>query len=290
MVHNVLVTGANGQLGHCLQNAAADYTARGWQFFYTDVDTLDITDIEQILKAVEEHHIDLIINTAAYTNVDQAESDEAAARTLNATAVGHLAAVAKEKNLLLIHISTDYVFDGKSTTPYKTDHPYHPVSVYGITKAEGEKAIMESGCRSVIVRTAWLYSEYGNHNFVKTMIRLGQERNELKVVNDKKGAPTYAPDLAKVLLMLADKYDGQGLEIFHFANEGEITWFDLATEIMRIAHFPCKVFPITSDQYPSPAERPDYSVFDLSKIKKYLSISIPDWKESLQKCVHNYGF
>lgn len=290
MTHKVLVTGANGQLGHCVQNEARNYVDQGWQFFYTDVDTLDITNIEQIRNEVAQHQIDIIINTAAYTNVDKAESDVEMARLLNATAVKNLATVAREKKLLLIHISTDYVFDGKSSVPYKTDHPYNPVSVYGKTKAEGEKAIFESGCRAVIVRTAWLYSEYGNHNFVKTMIRLGQERSDLNVVNDKRGAPTYAPDLAQVLLLLADRYDKNGVEIFHFANEGSITWFDLASEIMKLAKFPCSVHPITSDQYPSPAERPDYSVFDLSKIKQYLGITIPDWKESLQKCVQNYGF
>lgn len=290
MSHHVLVTGANGQLGHCLQLASEPYSQKGWKFFFTDIDTLDITDPQQIRSIIAKHQIDIIINTAAYTNVDQAESDVDSARSLNATAVANLATAAHENNLLLIHISTDYVFDGKSTTPYKTNHPYNPVSIYGLTKAEGEKAILSNECRAIIIRTAWLYSEYGNHNFVKTMIRLGQERNELKVVNDKKGAPTYAPDLAKVILLLAEKYNANGTEIFHFANEGEITWFDLATEIMREANLPCKVYPISSDQYPSPAERPDYSVFDLSKIKTFLGITIPDWKDSLHRCIRNYGF
>ena len=277
---NILITGANGQLGNCLRDLAAVFQDQ-YDFYYTDVAELDITDAEAIEKFVVDNGIDIIINAAAYTAVDKAEDDEVNAYRLNCTAVGNLARVAKKHDLTLFHISTDYVFSGELATPYvETDTPA-PKSVYGSTKLAGEQAIVESGCRAIIIRTSWLYSEYGN-NFVKTMLRLGAERESLRVVCDQIGGPTYAGDLARVIYQLMENgEEPKGTEIYHFANEGVCSWFDFAKTIMDIAGLPCRVEAIPSSEYPAKAHRPAFSVFNLRKIKVATGTPIPYWRDSL---------
>ncbi len=278
---NILITGANGQLGNCLRDLAADYQDK-YNFYYTDVAELDITDAEAIDRYIIEHHIDIIINAAAYTAVDKAEDDEENAYRLNCSAVGNLAGVAKKHGLALVHISTDYVFSGEMATPYvETDVPA-PKSVYGSTKLAGERAIVESGCRAVVIRTSWLYSEYGN-NFVKTMLRLGREREFIRVVCDQIGGPTYAGDLAKVVFGMLDHLpEGEGTEFYHFADEGVCSWFDFAKAIMEMAGLDCRVEAIPTSDYPAKARRPAFSVFNLGKTKGTLGMVIPYWRDSLK--------
>lgn len=277
---NILITGANGQLGNCLRDLAADFQDK-YNFYYTDVAELDITDAEAIEKFVVDNGIDIIINAAAYTAVDKAEDDEENAYRINCTAVGNLAKAAKKHGLTLVHISTDYVFSGEIATPYvETDTPA-PKSVYGSTKLAGERAILESGCRAVIIRTSWLYSEYGN-NFVKTMLRLGAERECVRVVCDQIGGPTYAGDLSKVIFCLIENgLEHQGAVFYHFANEGVCSWFDFSKAIMEIAGLSCRVEAIPTSEYPAKAHRPPYSVFNLSKTKTVTKMNIPYWRDSL---------
>ena len=280
---NLLVTGCNGQLGTELQKIAANDLEHHWIF--TDVDTLDICDDNAIEHCFTANNIDLCINCAAYTAVDKAEDEPELAEKINAYAPKVLAETCLRHNALLIHISTDYVFGGDANEPYKVDDAINPQSVYGKTKAEGERLIRESGCNHMIVRTAWLYSSVGK-NFVKTMLMLGDTKDEINVVADQKGCPTWAYDLAVALVALLNKNGKDEVhETFHFTNEGQITWHDFATAIMEIGRKRCKVNPITTAQYPTKAKRPAYSVLDLSKIKAYAGIEIPDWKESLVKCI-----
>ena len=295
MQQNVLVTGANGQLGKSLQDLAPQYS-EDFRFIFTDVAELDITQPDAIREMVKRERVDFIINAAAYTAVDKAESDEAMAYLLNEKAVGNLAEAAKEADAMLLHISTDYVFDGKSETPYPTDATPNPLSVYGKSKWAGEQAIQHSGCKAVIVRTAWLYSPYGN-NFVKTMLRLATTKESIGVVNDQMGCPTLAADLARLLIRILQKSDNlQGVSVYHFANQGKISWYDFACEIMQLAEKKigkrCKVNPITTAEYPTTATRPNFSLFDLSKTTKDFNLDIPDWKESLEKAFpqicHNF--
>ena len=278
---NILVTGSKGQLGTELQKiASAEH-----QWFFTDVDTLDICDKAAVEQCFGEHHIDVCINCAAYTAVDKAEDEPELATLINAFAPKVLAEACLRHDALLIHISTDYVFGGDANKPYMVDDPINPQSVYGSTKAEGERLIRESNCNYMIVRTAWLYSSVGK-NFVKIMLMLGDTKEEINVVADQKGCPTWAHDLAVALVTLLDKNGKNEVhETFHFTNEGQITWHDFATAIMEIGRKNCKVNPITTDQYPTKAKRPAYSVLDLSKIKAYAEIEIPDWRESLVKCM-----
>ena len=277
---NILITGANGQLGNCLRDLATDYQDK-YNFYYTDVAELDITDAEAIEKFVVDNGIDIIINAAAYTAVDKAEDDEENAYRLNCTAVGNLARVAKTHGLALVHISTDYVFSGEFATPYvETDTPA-PKSVYGSTKLAGEQAIVESGCKAILIRTSWLYSEYGN-NFVKTMLRLGHEREEVSVVCDQIGGPTYAGDLARVIFqLLQTACPENGAAVFHFANEGVCSWFDLAKGVMEMACLGCRVRAIQTSEYPAKARRPAFSVFNLGKVKAATGMQIPYWRDSL---------
>ncbi len=277
---NILITGADGQLGHCLRDLAKEYQDK-YRFFYTDVAELDITDAAAIDKYIIDNQINVIINAAAYTAVDRAEDDEGNAYRINCTAVGNLAKAAKKHGLMLVHISTDYVFSGELATPYvETDTPA-PKSVYGSTKLAGERAIVESGCRAVIIRTSWLYSEYGN-NFVKTMLRLGAERESLRVVCDQIGGPTYAGDLARVIFCLIENgLEHQGAVFYHFANEGVCSWFDFSKAIMEIAGLSCRVEAIPTSEYPAKAHRPPYSVFNLSKTKTVAKMNIPYWRDSL---------
>ena len=278
---NILVTGCKGQLGTELQKIAN--SERQW--FFTDIDTLDICNKAAVKAYFETNQIDVCINCAAYTAVDKAEEEPQLATFVNTLAPRLLAEACRKHNALLMHISTDYVFGGDANKPYKEDDPINPKSVYGGTKADGELVIRNSGCNYMIVRTAWLYSSVGK-NFVKTMLMLGDTKDEINVVADQKGCPTWAHDLAVALMALLNKNGKNEVhETFHFTNEGQITWYDFATAIMEIGGKSCKVNPITTDQYPTKAKRPTYSVLDLSKIKEYVGIEIPFWRDSLVKCI-----
>ena len=299
---NVLVTGANGQLGREMRIVSKGSSDR---YIFTDVEELDITSLDAISKCVKENDIKIIVNCAAYTNVDKAEDDEATAELLNAQAVEHLARACKDNDATLIHISTDYVFGGnEGNTPRTEDEPVNPTGAYGRTKLHGEQAIEKVGCKHVIIRTAWLYSEFGN-NFVKTMRKLTAERDKLNVVFDQIGTPTYALDLANVILKFIDNLknennsqfsiinsqfptpNSQSHEVYHFSNEGVISWYDFAKEICELSGNTCDIQPCHSDEFPSKVKRPSYSVLDKTKIKNKLNITIPHWKESLKKCIEN---
>lgn len=277
---NILITGANGQLGNCLRDLAVAYQDK-YRFYYTDVEELDITDATAIDRYVTDNQIHVIINAAAYTAVDKAEDDVDKAYKLNRDAVRNLAEVAKAHNCLLVHISTDYVFSGEACHPYKEDDAPAPKSVYGASKLAGEQAIAEAGCRAIIIRTSWLYSEYGR-NFVKTMMQLGRERDEVSVVCDQIGGPTYAGDLAQTVMQcVAADAEHEGVHFYHFANEGVISWYDFAKAIMEISGNQCVVHPIFTGEYPAKASRPAYSVFNLRKVKEKFGITIPYWRDSL---------
>jgi dTDP-4-dehydrorhamnose reductase len=280
----VWVTGSNGQLGNCLRDCAASADAH-YQFLFTDIAELDITDGEAVNRFLAENRVEIIINAAAYTAVDKAETDTAAATLLNSIAVTGLSRAAHTHHTLLIHISTDYVFDGEASTPYTVESPLHPISVYGATKAAGEEAIRASGCEAFIIRTSWLYSVYG-YNFVKTMLQLGQTTHDLRMVNDQFGAPTSAHDLAQAIMHLLS-YKGiiQDCVVLHYANEGEISRYDFACAIMELAGWPVTIAPVPTSAYPAAARRPKYSVLDLSRIKTEFGIVIPCWRDSLAKVV-----
>ena len=280
---NVLVTGCYGQLGRALQQLADNDQSHRWTF--TDIDTLDITNDNDVEHCFDTNEIDVCINCAAYTAVDKAEDEPELAKLVNTTAPMVLAEACLRHNALLIHISTDYVFDGQASEPYPVDAPVNPQSVYGKSKAFGEQFIRESGCNHIIIRTAWLYSSTGK-NFVKTMLSLADTHDEINVVNDQRGCPTWAHDLAKAIVALMRHYGSNPVqETFHFTNEGQITWFEFAQAIMEIGGKTCKVNPITTDQYPTKAKRPAYSVLDLSKTKEVTGVEIPFWRDSLEKCI-----
>lgn len=278
---NILITGCNGQLGNemqLLEEANPQHT-----YFNTDVAELDITDSAAIEKFVNENQIDGIVNCAAYTAVDKAEDNQELCRLLNTVAPGYLAAAIEKRGGWLIQVSTDYVFDGTNHTPYTEDEPTCPNSVYGSTKLDGEKAAQQACSRTMIVRTAWLYSTFGN-NFVKTMIRLGKEKPELGVIFDQIGTPTYARDLAVALFAAINQGVVPG--IYHFSNEGVISWYDFTKAIHRIAGITsCHVRPLHTAEYPTPANRPHYSVLDKTKIKQTYNIEVPYWEESLKECI-----
>jgi len=282
-IKNILITGCNGQLGKCLQETVSSSLYKIQKLIFTDIEELDITDINAVSDFVYQNKIDCIINTAAYTAVDKAESEPEKAFSINTDGVFTLAHICMEQNIFLIHISTDYVFDGKATKPYKTNASTNPASVYGKSKLAGEKAILNALIPSIIIRTSWLYSKYG-HNFLNTMLELGKKKEEIFVVNDQFGAPTNANDLAETILHIIPQIEKiTKPTILHYANEGITSWYGFSKEIMKVAQLPCKVHPITTAEYPTSATRPAYSVFDLSKIKKQFHIIIPDWKESLLK-------
>lgn len=287
---NILVTGANGQLGNEMRIVSRGSSDR---YIFTDVEELDITSYEAVSKCVKDNKVEVIVNCAAYTNVDKAEDDEATAELINAQAVENLAKACKENNATLIHISTDYVFGGnEGNTPRTENEPVNPTGAYGRTKLQGEEAIQRIGCKHIIIRTAWLYSEFGN-NFVKTMRKLTSERDSLKVVFDQVGTPTYALDLAKTILVFIGelKTPNSSLltsnSIYHFSNEGVISWYDFAKEICELSGNTCDIQPCHSDEFPSKVKRPSYSVLDKTKIKNKLNITVPHWKESLKKCIEN---
>ena len=288
---NILVTGANGQLGNEVQLVSKQ--SKNDKYFFTDVcegyEKLDITDIDKIRSYVNEHDIQCIINCAAWTNVDKAETAGDIVETLNATAPENLAKVMKERDGLLVHISTDYVFGGDPyNTPCREDQKGTPTGVYGLTKLHGEQKIQTTGCNYIILRTAWLYSEFG-HNFVKTMLNLTSTKPQLKVVFDQTGTPTYAGDLADTIFDIIEnrKYEGH-TGIYHFSNEGVCSWYDFTKMIALIAgNNNCDIEPCHSNEFPSPVTRPAYSVLDKTKIKETFGVKIPYWLDSLKKCMAN---
>ena len=279
----ILITGANGQLGNEMRRLGE---VSPNTYIYTDVAELDITNAAAVAAFVKENSVDIIVNCAAYTNVDKAENDEATAELINATAVENLAKAMKAVNGTLFHVSTDYVFGNEGNTPRTEDMPLSPLGVYGRTKLHGEQAIATVGCKAIIIRTAWLYSEFGN-NFLKTMLRLTAERPQLNVVFDQVGTPTYAGDLALAIFSIIEGGVYEGNEgIYHFSNEGVCSWYDFATEIAIAAgNTACKVLPCHSSEFPSPVTRPAYSVLDKSKIKETFGIEIPHWRDSMLYCI-----
>lgn len=281
---NVLVTGANGQLGNEMRRLGSISPNN---YIFTDVAELDITDKAAVAQFVATNSVDVIVNCAAYTNVDKAEDDQATAELINATAVANLAEAVKAVDGTLIHVSTDYVFGTDGNTPRTEDMPTAPLGVYGVTKLHGEQAIANSGCKALIFRTAWLYSEFGN-NFLKTMLRLTAERPALNVVFDQVGTPTYAGDLAVLIFSIIEYGTYEGNEgIYHFSNEGVCSWYDFATEIAAAAgHTECRINPCHSDEFPSKVTRPPYSVLDKTKVKRTFDVEIPHWRESMIHCIN----
>lgn len=289
----ILVTGANGQLGNEIRIVAQSSSD---SYIFTDINHidgvettyLDITDLKAVRKIVTEHQVNAIVNCAAYTNVDKAEEDVALCTLLNRQAPENLAIAMKEVDGLLVHISTDYVFGGDSyNTPYKEEQQGTPTGVYGYTKFLGEQAIQVVGCNHVIIRTAWLYSEFGK-NFCKTMMNLTATKPQLKVVFDQVGTPTYALDLARAIAMVLERFDGSQTGIYHYSNEGVCSWFDFTKMIAEYSgKTECDVQPCHSDEFPSPVKRPSYSVLDKTKIKKVFGVKIPYWTDSLKQCISN---
>ena len=287
---NILVTGANGQLGTALREAPK---ARGDRWIFTDVTALpgvetvylDITDPNAVQIVCESEQVDVIVNCAAYTNVDKAEDDQATADLLNRQAPANLAAAAKACGATLIHISTDYVFRGDKSIPYSETDATDPTGVYGVTKLAGERAISESGCNYLIFRTAWLYSPWGK-NFVKTMLQLMQTRPDLRVVCDQVGTPTYAPDLAALIAKVINERDFGKAGLYHFTDEGVISWYDFTMAIREISGLQnCRVAPCSSEEYPTKAQRPHYSVLDKSRVRETFGLQIPYWRDSLLRCL-----
>lgn len=281
---NILVTGARGQLGQEIQRAAAELGGNaGLRFTFADSHDLDITKRDDVLNCVRELHIDTIVNCAAYTQVDRAEDDAEAACAVNALGAGNLAEAAQANKALLIHVSTDYVFGGGGNTPRSEDDATHPLGVYGRTKLEGEQLIQRSGCRHLIIRTAWLYSRHGS-NFVKTMCRLLHEKEAIKVVFDQVGTPTYAGDLADAIMSIirsVPRADQEG--IYHYSNEGVCSWYDFAVAIADAIGSNCAITPCRSSDFPSKVTRPAYSVLDKSKIRRTFGLHIPHWQQSLRR-------
>ena len=278
----VLITGANGQLGNEMRRLGA---VSPNEYLFTDVAELDITDKAAVAEFVKSNNVEIIVNCAAYTNVDKAEDDEATAELINATAVRNLAEAVKAVDGTLFHVSTDYVFGSEGNTPRTEDMPTNPLGVYGKTKLHGEQAIAEGGAKAIIIRTAWLYSEFGN-NFLKTMLRLTAEKESLNVVFDQVGSPTYAGDLALAIFSIIEGGVYAGNEgVYHFSNEGVCSWYDFATEIAAAAGHECVVMPCHSDEFPSKVTRPPFSVLDKTKIKTTFGIEIPHWRDSMLYCL-----
>lgn len=280
---NILVTGANGQLGSEMRRLGE---LSSNNYLFTDIQELDVTDAAAVREFIEENGVEVVVNCVAYTNVDKAESDEAAAYRVNAEAVENIARAVKAVGGTLFHISTDYVFGTDGNTPRTEEMPLAPLGAYGRTKLAGEEAVARVGCKAIVIRTAWLYSEFG-HNFVKTMLRLTAEKESLKVVFDQVGSPTYAGDLALTIFSIieGDVYEGNE-GVYHFSDEGVCSWYDFAVEIARLAgHKNCRIEPCHSSEFPSPVTRPPYSVLDKSKIKSTFGVDIPHWRESLIYCL-----
>ncbi len=285
ITNKILITGSNGQLGRSIKKLEEKYP--NTSFVYTDVAELDITNEQKVCSFVEQGNYSHIINCAAYTAVDKAEEEYELAKQLNAFGPTYLAKAAKENNTIFIHISTDYIFDGEAHRPYIESDITKPPSAYGKSKLLGEEMVKKENEQTIIIRTSWLYSEFG-HNFLKTMLKFGHERNELKVVFDQIGTPTYANDLAEAILTIihSDKKPS-GNKIYHFSNEGVASWYDFAQEIMKASRLNCKISPILSKEYPLPAPRPFYSVLDKTKIKTDFDLDIPYWKDGMLRCISN---
>lgn len=282
-MNNILVTGANGQLGNEMRRRAA--AGSRCAYLFTDVEELDITDLDAVRRCMAERRIAAVVNCAAYTNVDKAEDDAARADAINHLAVGNLATACREQGAALLHISTDYVFGGTGNLPFREEDDVAPLGVYGQTKWAGEQAVVASGCRHLIFRTAWLYSAFGN-NFVKTMRRLTAERDRLTVVFDQVGTPTYAGDLADLLFHITEEgLYAQMQGTYHFSNEGVCSWYDFAREIAALSGRTCDIQPCHSDEFPSRVRRPAFSVLDKTKVKRDFHWTIPYWKDSLVKCI-----
>lgn len=282
-MHKLLITGCHGQLGSELQAIADDYESI--DFLFTDYDELDITDRKAVRNYIEEHEVDCVVNCAAYTAVDKAESEPEKCELLNDIAPGYLAEAIASRGGSMIQISTDYVFDGKGHIPYREDMPTAPQSVYGRTKLAGEEKVVRNCPGAMVIRTAWLYSSYGK-NFVKTMLRLAKERDEIGVVADQIGTPTYAHDLARAICTIVEQGIVPG--IYHFTNEGVCSWYDFTKTIFRLEDISaddCRVRPLRTDEYPSTAARPHYSVLDKSKIKKTYGLDIRWWEDALKSCI-----
>ena len=282
---NILVTGSNGQLGLEIKDLAANYPS--FSFFFMDLPALDICNRSQLDIFIKENNINTVINCAAYTAVDKAEEDVEMARKVNAIGVFNLVKAMENVNGKIIHISTDYVFDGTKTLPYEEEDIVCPIGVYGKTKREGELAVINTSLEGIVIRTSWLYSAYGN-NFVKTMMRLGKEKEKLNVIFDQIGTPTFAGDLANTCLAILsieqNRIDKAG-KVYHFSNEGIASWYDFATAVMKINKLDCEVLPIETKDYPTLAQRPHYSVLNKTKIKQNFKITIPYWRDSLEACI-----
>jgi len=282
---NIFVTGSSGQLGSELQKVAKQNASDSW--FFTSRYEVDITSRNDVMIFFRTNNIQICINCAAYTAVDKAEDEVELANKINADAVKNLADACLEAHALLIHISSDYVFDGENFKPYMEDDPIRPISAYGRSKAKGELVLANHGSNSVIIRTSWLYAASGN-NFVKTMIRVGSVKPEIRVVSDQVGTPTWAYDLAIAIFEISKRYDGSKTKkLYHFSNEGVISWYDFAIAIMELENIPCKVIPIESKDYPVKTKRPFYSVFNKTKFKNDLHAEIPYWRDSLKKCLED---
>jgi len=282
----VLVIGGNGQVGSEIRLLASNYSDT---FFFTDKEKLNITKKEEIENFVDKNKIDIIINCAAYTAVDKAEENQILANNVNHLAVKYLAEISKKRDIKLVHISTDYVFDGTNFRPYIEIDKTNPNSVYGESKLLGEKALENINPQNtIIIRTSWVYSSFGV-NFVKTMLRLGIEKDSLGVIFDQVGTPTYARDLARAILDILPKIDNENIEIYNYSNEGVLSWYDFAKEIMKMAKLTCEINPIETKDYPTPAKRPHYSLLNKAKIKDKFNINIPFWKDSLDECLKVMG-
>ena len=282
----VLITGSNGQLGSEIKELASDY--ENLECIFRDLPELDICDIKALTTCIVDENINAVINCAAYTAVDKAEENPVIAQQVNAKGVLNLVNALKKVDGKLIHISTDYVFDGNHSQPYKESDPVSPIGVYGETKRAGELAVLNSSIDSIVIRTSWLYSVYGN-NFVKTMLRLGNDKKSIQVVSDQKGTPTFAKDLAKTCLDILSNTDSTSIskkgKIYHYSNEGVTSWYDFARAIMEISNIDCNIIPIETKDYPTQAIRPLYSVLDKSKITSDFKVTIPHWRDSLTNCI-----
>ncbi len=285
----ILITGAYGQVGSELKVLSEQYD---WTFHFHNRDTLDITSLEDVLRFFDENNIDTCINCAAYTAVDKAESDEATARLVNVIGAENLARACATRNATLIHYSTDYVYHGSQNRPFKETDTTSPQGVYAATKLEGDEKVLAANLRTLVIRTSWVYSSFG-HNFVKTMLRLGKERDHLTVIFDQTGTPTYARDIAAATLTILQGLDDINIQevagIYHFSNEGVTSWYDFAKAIFEIKNIDCHVAPIETKDYPTPAARPHFSVLNKGKIKAVFGLEIPHWRDSLKDCLKVIG-
>jgi len=283
-MQTILVTGANGQLGNEFRSLATGYT--GYNFLFVSREELDIENTSAVTAYFDTHTINYCINCAAHTAVDKAETEKEKAFAINATAAGNLAAISEKHSTQFIHISTDYVFDGKTDKPYKETDKVNTINIYGASKLKGEELVMEHNSAAIIIRTSWVYSSFGN-NFVKTMLRLMKDRESINVVNDQQGQPTYAADLAKAIMHIiqSGKLSKATAGIYHYSNKGIISWYQFAATIAKLINSKCAVHPIPTSGYPTPAQRPEFSVLDTAKIEHTFGLSIPKWEDSLQQCL-----